>query len=408
MKNRRALGLILSVLVIAYCSNCSADRYPVDSETLGAAVVQIKKEGYETSPYHDRSETSIYYQETGLFSQLYGNEQIEKHLLGEELREAWIWHVTAEKELLLFTNENTGKQPTVSVYTLETGEIRHLVTLEEGNEAACKAVNDRYLVWLESSSMYWTDGFLHISDFVTGEDRVFHTYTTDETHGMVFSQNPNRCVILDGTVYFDDIVGIDREKDILQINLYAYEISSGEISMVKKQAQHPLALEGQLLWFEMEDKTKSPLLVSQQEGVLQRISNLGMTTVSSTGRYLAYYDWLNTPEADSLFSMVGEEKAYDAKDFLTIGAMGIRLLQNGEFTYVLLTKKQIGQLEGDATCLVWDSAQTPQFYDIKRRQIIRMDDLPEGDHLSVLGDEHIGFCYYSDSGLTIYLIEKPK
>lgn len=289
--------------------------------------------------------------------------------------------------------------------------ILSLIHLKGEHVAGFKAINKDYLVWEESSSADWLDTRLHIYNFKTHKDQIFYTYTVDPTTGNIYSMNSSECVILNGSIYFDDIVGVN--SNVLQINLYAYEISSGKISLIKRQVQDPFVYHGALGWFECDDNTQKPVLVlNSNHSITKKYTVDGASIFHFSDNVIAISDTLTMPDTQRLFSEPGTASShFSEKEKKTANAEGHSILTGTSVTPLLVLKGfGMGQESTNGKVTIWDFDDEykgfPMFYDIHSQRFVLMDSLPKGRYSCAVNQNELLFIHKSKDSMKreLYLL----
>jgi hypothetical protein len=327
------------------------------------------------------------------FSELNPNKNLRKFTV-DHINDAWIWDFNNRRSLIFCSCDENNS--VITSYSFKESQYTPLIHLKDGHAAEFKAINDNYLLWAESTSTDWKDTTLHVYDFQTQKDKVFYNYTLDPKSGSIYAMNSNKCVIRDHTIYFDDIVGIDSDRNY-KINLYAYKISDESISLVKEQAQKPFIYQSSLGWFEYDENTGNPVMVLNKSQCSSKkyIIDNGTSMFHFCEDAISVTDLLTMPDTGELFhSNKASSAIYSDKEKKTIDGMGFTLLTETSITPLLVLKGlSLGPTDVNKKAVIWSRIEDgfPMFYDIESQNFVVMDALPKGNYSCVMNDNDLLF-----------------
>ena len=263
-----------------------------------------------------------------------------------------------------------------------------IIELSKGSQAAIETVNQNYIVWKESlNDSNWGITRLHLYDKRTMKDIVFYNHTIDVDTKRVLAWNWSNPVIVENTIYFDDVVS--NSDDIYKVNMLRYDIKEAKISTVKTMAKWPIKYNNGVIWQQLNcDGINTDVIFYDgfQTKVLFGFINQSVSVFNADEGNFAIINMLNSEmlSADSV-------KEYDSFD-----CAGLQIFFNNHLRQVLRTKPTVyiqdPQICGDYVSFQLNSTKefSPKIYSLKNDTVISLDSIPE-DFYSVFFAEKNGY-----------------
>lgn len=367
----------------------------------------VSKNDYYSYDLISGNEFTQYYKKNTKSSESTFSNEIKKYTFNPDKNVDFIWKKRSDT-LYYFSGQNENIAPTINSYNIATEDKKVLLQIEKDHEAMYKTSTNEYIVWLEATSNLWTNGRLHIFDVVSEKDTVILEYTTDSKTGVGGIPLGSTCVIENNKVYFDQFIGIDENNRTKKMNLMCYDIDKKSVYIYREQCQYPIMYQNSLGWIEMNpDSLTSQVKVTEKEHkIIYTVEDESILTISSSSvqnDFVVIGDMLNTPMTDEIFKSVNDTE-YGEKDALTIKSYGIRFLNNGKITPILLTKEPIGQFVSNNHSIGWSCEENPKYYDFEKNTVVNLDTIPNQPYICDVTKDELLFINYSDNITTLYSI----
>ena len=213
---------------------------------------------YNTGKIVSTEGGSVYYmREKIMLSEAYPNATVKKYRPMEaDSQGVPLYFTIIDNDLIGYFNidsEGTVEGEIGSV-DIATGKREHLITLPLNSQAAITLVTDKYIFWEESyDNSNWYKTRIHLYERGSKTDKIIYTHTQNPETGFKYQWNWSRPVLLDGKLYFDDVIGmVNHETSEAAVNLYCYDISSGKLKLFAEKSKNPKAYGDGFAWAKKE------------------------------------------------------------------------------------------------------------------------------------------------------------
>lgn len=405
---KKFIIFIMITILLTGCSNTNSECQPIspnsslnNSENEYLSSNKISQTDYKNYKITSTNEETLYFQNKILFSDMNQKNKIQKYTLSMHNKLAWFWQ-KIDNEIYYFSQQNGNYPPTINKYNIINKTENELIKLSNNHEAMYKTSSSEYIVWLESSSNFWTDGKLHLYDIISKKDTIIFKYPTEKeaNTGQIPIGNP--CIIKEDKIYFDSYIN----ENGIKMNLYCYDIKSSRLTLFKEQCQYPIQYGQRLGWVEMEQNSLLPKIHIKGINNNYTISDNSTISIISPikgNNFIVLYDMLNTPITDTLFNS-NKSCNYSQKDVETTSSYGARILANDKIIPILITKEPIGQFVSNNYAVSWSCEKKPQYYDINKKTIVTLDTIPNQSYLCYATDKELIYLNYNNDEVTMYII----
>ncbi len=309
---RKMSILIIFVMMISILSSCKAqtpsdkskNETPSDkTESIEKGLRVVNKDGY-LNEYVSSTENMVLYKETINFSDAYKNikyteiSNVKTPIPDMDLvaldNDGNVYYVKFVDPLI-----NPG--PTyIYRYSPFEKKWEKLVETDKKTQCTIISISDKYMIWQEDENANWFKANLNIYNLESKKNTKIYTYTRNTESGLMYSWQFNEPVIIDGKVYFEDTVGVDKEN-FYKIKIFSYDISSGKLTEVANDSKKVMEYKNKPAWLAMsEDKINCLFYADCEKGYLfKEITGLG-TIFTSKGDMLVSNDYMTAADFEKI------------------------------------------------------------------------------------------------------------
>jgi len=375
--------LFLFVIAIVILTSCST-QITVDETQIPV----IDERDYLAAPIVETAGNQVRFKKTISFSQAYPNATVtDLSDLAKPRDDAnpicidnqGILYYVAERGDPMIADQ-AHLLGAIYSYNPFNQEWKTLVESDENHNCTAVFANEKYLLWEEDENANWQKVSLHVLDLETMKDTKVYTFSTDPNTGLMYAWQFSVPVLIDDTIYFEDIVGMD-ENGLYKIKMLAYSISKNKIRELDEDAKWPMEYRDGAAWLKMSQDTKNSLFFSaqQKECLVKTETRLG-TVFTAKGDLIVANDYLSNALYEHLINGGGSPSEFvDTVDNPRIASYGIKVLANEQVQPVLVVEKGFVSnpvTNGDLVGWYGSSIGAPMMYSYSQDALIQFDPLP--------------------------------
>lgn len=408
---KKLKGYFLVFFIIINCTSCAGDeRITSDENSIDSSVEPVM---YDFTDYHFRNssvnivsedENFYFYKKVRHSS---GNEFDVKQYtvnLSDSQDRKIDYLFDFDEDYAYYSCDSTEDKPgEIGIVDYAKNAYQKIIELPKGSQAGIETVDQNYIVWKESlNDSNWGITRLHLYDKATNKDIVFYNNAIDVDTKRVFAWNWSKPVIIEDTVYFDDVVGV--ENDIYKVNMLKYDIKEKKITTVKKMAKWPISYKNGIIWQQLNsDGVNTDVIFynGTQEKHLFSFNNRSVSSIIGHSDRFAMVNQLNSEMLTKDTTQI-----YDSVD-----CAGLQIFSDNNIQQILITKPT-QYIQNPIICgdflsfyLNTEHPYIPKLYNFKTDEIIELSDLSKDFYNIVFSEQYAYFSCKEDNHLLIYRIK---
>lgn len=377
---KRIILCLIPVLVFTACGK----NTPVNESKIPV----INEQDYFYANIIQKEENQVRFKETILFSKAYPNTDIiDLTNLKKPHNNANLTHIDNNGNLY-FVVERTETEDIGAIFSYNPFSKKWCTLVETDKNHNCTIIcaNEKYLLWKDDENANWLKSSLHLLDLHTMKDIKFYTHTVDPSTGLMYTWQFSTPVIIGDNIYFDDIVGIDK-NNLYQIKMFSYSISQNNVKELDNNAKYPMEYKENIAWLKMsQDKENSIFFSSEQsKGLLKTENRLG-TAFTAKNNLIVANDYMSQASYDSICNSSNTQTNFnDDINDQTVASYGMKLIVDEKIHPLLVVSKGFitnPVTNGDLVGWYGSSAGIPIIYSHKKDKLIEFDNLSS---TSILG-----------------------
>lgn len=376
MRFKSILLFILFILIIFLFASCGIN------ETIDETDIPIISESdYFSADIINKTGNSVRFKETIPFTQAYPDSNVIDLTNLKKPREdaqvicvdnvGNIYYVAERGE-----NHSTGS---IFSYNYSNKSWKTLVETSENHNCTVVCVNENYLLWREDDNANWLKVTLHLLDLKTKKSVKIYDYSTDPNTVLMYSWQFSTPVIIGDNVYFDDIVGKDK-NELYDIKMYSYSITQKKINTLDEDAKWPMEFQGEAAWLKMSSDKKNSLFYSakQEKFLLKTEARLG-TAFTSRKNIVVANDYMSQAFFDHLTTKSSLQSDFiDSVNDPAISSYGIKLYKKNQIRPIIVVNTGFitnPVTNGDLIGWYGSSVGKPLIYSSRKDILIEFDQL---------------------------------
>lgn len=372
----RFKSILLFIPIIFLFTSCGIN------ETIDETDIPIISESdYFSADIINKTGNSVRFKETIPFTQAYPDSNVIDLTNLKKPREdaqvicvdnvGNIYYVAERGE-----NHSTGS---IFSYNYSNKSWKTLVETSENHNCTVVCVNENYLLWREDDNANWLKVTLHLLDLKTKKSVKIYDYSTDPNTGLMYSWQFSTPVIIGDNVYFDDIVGKDK-NELYDIKMYSYSITQKKINTLDEDAKWPMEFQGEAAWLKMSSDKKNSLFYSakQEKFLLKTEARLG-TAFTSRKDIVVANDYMSQAFFDHLTTKSSLQSDFiDSVNDPAISSYGIKLYKKNQIRPIIVVNTGFitnPVTNGDLIGWYGSSVGKPLIYSSRKDILIEFDQL---------------------------------
>lgn len=372
----RFKSILLCVFIIFLFTSCGTNEI-IDETNIPI----ISESDYFSADIVNKTTNSVRFKETISFTQAYPNSNvIDLTNLKKPRDDAQVIFVDNAGNIYYVAergeNNSTGS---IFSYNYSNKHWTTLVETAENHNCTVVCANEDYMLWREDDNANWLKVTLHLLDLKTKKSVKIYDYSTDPNTGLMYSWQFSTPVIIGDDVYFDDIVGKDK-NELYDIKMYSYSITNKKINVLDEDAKWPMEFQGKAAWLKMSSDEKNSLFYSakQEKFLLKTETRLG-TAFTSRKDIVVANDYMSQAFFDYLTTKSTLQTDFtDSVDDPAISSYGIKLYKNNQIQPIIVVNTGFITnpiTNGDLIGWYGSSAGKPLIYSSQKNVLIEFDQL---------------------------------
>lgn len=394
---------LIFILIIVLFTSCSTDS-AVDE----IKIPVINEMDYLSADIISQTENQVRFKETISFSNAYPHaNMIDLTTLNKPRDDANLSGVDNQGNVY-YVAERSDSKPTGAIYSYNPFSKKWNTLVETDNNHNCNYIfaNEKYLLWMEDQNANWLKTSLHLLNLDTMKDIKFYEHTVDPNTKLTFAWQFSTPVLINDTVYFDDIVNVNKDE-IYEIKVFSYSISKNKVKEVAKDAKWPMEYQNNAAWLKKSQDQKNSIFFSSQQNknLFKTETRLG-TVFTSHDDIIIANDYMSQAFYDTLTHASNSKSEFtDTVKDPAISSYGIKLLVNDNIQPVIVINKgNITNPVSNGDLIAWRglSVGTPVLYSYNMNKLI------EFDHLSLDSVFDYGFMLSQNYAILSCATEKNE
>ena len=372
----RFKSIVLCIIFLFLFASCGVN------ETIDEADIPvISEKDYFSADIIEKTEDMISFKKTVSFSQAYPNvDMIDLTNIKKPREDAALIFVDNQGNIY-FQAEN-GEDDTSGAlfsYNYSNDSWTTLIETDEDHNCCVICANERYMLWMKDENANWLKTSLHLLDLNTKESVKIYDFSLDPETNLMYAWKFSTPVIIDDNVYFEDIVGVDK-NGLYDIRMYSYSITDKKVTLLDKDAKWPMEFKGEAAWLRMSSDEKNSLFYSaKQEKLLFKTETRLGTVFTADGDIIVANDYLPQGVYDQLYSKSDLQTEYvdDTNDPRT-ACYGIKVYKNNKIAPVFVAingNVTNAVTNGDLVGWLGSSVGKPLMYSLVKDVLIEFDQL---------------------------------
>lgn len=372
----RFYNILLCVFIMFLFSSCGK------KETINETNIPVISENdYFSADIVSKTENSVRFKETISFTQAYPNSNVINLTNLEKPREDAQVIFVDNAGNIYYVAERGNNNSTGSIFSYNYSDKSWTTLVETSENHNCTVVyaNESYVLWREDNNANWLKVTLHLLDLNTKKCVKIYDYSTDPNTGLMYSWQFSTPVIIGDNVYFDDIVGKNR-NELYDIKMYSYSITRKRINTLDEAAKWPMEFQGKAAWLKMSSDEKNSLFYSakKEKFLLKAETRLGTAFTSSKDTVVAN-DYMSQAFFDYLTTKSTLQTDFtDSVNDPAISSYGIKLYKNNQIQPIIVVNTGFitnPVTNGDLIGWYGSSVGKPLIYSCQKNVLIEFDQL---------------------------------
>ena len=403
--------IILLFVSIAFLITSCGENKTIDE----ANIPVISESDYFSADIINQTENTVRFKETVSFAQAYPDSDMTNLTNLKKPREdANIVYVDNAGNIY-YVAERGDKYSSGAIFLYSTTDKKWTTLIETAENHSCTVVcaNESYMLWQEDDNANWMKVTLNLLDLKTKKSVKIYDYSIDPNTGLMYAWQFSTPVIIGDKVYFDDIVGIDK-NGLYDIKMYSYSITNEKISVLDEDAKWSMEFQGGAAWLKMSSDEKNSLFYSamQEKFLLKTQTQLG-TAFTSSKDIIVANDYMSQAFFDYLTAKSNSQTDYsDSVKDTAVSSYGIKLYKNNKIQPIIVVNTGFitnPVTNGDLVGWYGDSVGRPLIYSSQKDVLIEFDQISEENILAYgfkLSDNYLILSYATlDNEQYVYMFD---